>query len=224
MTLPEEETPLIDPSLGLGGKTAMDDTLVQLIRRGGFWVVVGVGFLLVTLAVVAWWPSSGSPTANTVAPLPTQPPPQAADDSLGITLPELTARWNEASVPPLITKGVPRTPETGRFDAFSYRFNESSLLAGAYDDRTDDLYALLASSWISDENAHRLVIHLCHVAHPYSPDCLEEYFEHGLGGLTLEHYRDVAHNAEWQIEGIRWRLEIVDNIQSIRVIAPGGGA
>lgn len=220
VTLPEE-TQAADPSLGLGGRAPMDDTLAQLIKRGGVWGFVGLGFLLVIIGVVAWWPTSPAQPVGTLAPLPTQPPAGASSDSLGISLSELAARWNEAAVPPTITKGIPRVPESGPFDAFSYRFNESSLVAGAYDDRTEDVYALLVSSWISDENAHRLVIHLCHVAHPYSQACLDEYFEHGLGGLTLEEYRDLGHRAEWKIDDVTWRLEIVDNIQHIRVIAPG---
>ena len=221
VTLPEETQPA-DPSLGLGGRAPMDDTLVQLFRRAGVWGVLGLGFLLVIIAIVAWWPANqGPPPVGTLAPLPTQPA-AAASDSLGISLPDLTSRWNEASVPPTISKGIPRTPETGRFDAFSYRFNDSSLVAGAYDDRTDDIYALLVSSWISDENAHQLVIHLCHVVHPYSQACLDEYFENGLGGLTLEDYRDVDHQADWKIGEVVWRLDISHNIQNIRAIAPGG--
>lgn len=218
-----EEMQATDPSLGLGGRAPMDDTLVQVFKKAGIWGFVGLGFLLVIIAIVAWWPtSSGSSPTGTLAPLPSQPATGSATDSLGIPVSDLTARWNEAATPPAITKGIPRTPETGRFDAFSYRFNESSLVAGAYDDVTDDVYAILVSSWISDENAHRLVIHLCHVVHPYSQACLDEYFERGLGGLALEDYRDVQHTAQWQIEGVTWRLEIVDNIQHIRAIAPGG--
>lgn len=220
-TLPHE-TQAADPSLGLGGRTPLDDTLVQLFKRAGGLGFLVLGFLLVIIAIVAWWPTNQvSAPVGTVAPLSTQPA-AAASDSLGISLPDLTARWNEASVPPTITKGIARTPETGRFDAFSYRFNDSSLVAGAYDDRTDDIYALLASSWISDEHAHRLVIHVCHVVHPYSQACLDEYFEHGLGGLTLEDYRDVEHRAEWTIDGVLWRLDIRENIQNIRAIASGG--
>lgn len=232
MTLPgfDEDTGAVEEfdsnGLGLGGKASVVSgapALVDLIRKGGVWVVLGLGFALVAMLVVSWWPRSATVSnAGTLAPLPTQPGPSSAEDSLGIKLSELSGRWNEAAVPPSINKGIPRTPEAGRFDAFTYRFNQSSLLAGAYDDRTEDLYALLASSWISDEHAHRLVIHLCHVAHPYSQACLDEYFEHGLGGKTLEDFRDVPHRAEWELDGIRWRLEISENIQNIRVIAPGG--
>ena len=96
VTLPEE-TQAADPSLGLGGKAPMDDTLAQLIKRGGVWGFVGLGFLLVIIGVVAWWPTSPAQPVGTLAPLPTQPPAGASSDSLGISLSELAARWNEAA-------------------------------------------------------------------------------------------------------------------------------
>ncbi|HEX6947394.1 MAG TPA: hypothetical protein VF246_08590 [Acidimicrobiia bacterium] len=219
------EVPASGGHLGLGGKAAAATGHVDLIhqlRGGGIWVLAVLGFVVAVILVVNSWPrAEETPVAGTAAPAPVQTAPDAASDSLGIELPQLADRWNEVTSPPAITKGIPRTPETGRFDAFTYRFGESSLIAGAYDDRTEDLYGLLVQSWLSDENADRLVIHVCHVVHPHQPECLEQYSRVGLAGGTLEDFRDLTHQAEWVIDGITWRLEIEDNVQSIRVIAPG---
>ncbi|MCO6502354.1 MAG: hypothetical protein J5I28_04655 [Acidimicrobiales bacterium] len=211
---------------GLGGKVtaaAGHADLIDLIRHGGIWVVIALVAAVLVILTINLWPRSNSNFAEAPAPVGTVPTtPAAAGDSLGIRLPDLTERWNEVTSPPAITKGIPRTPETGRFDAFTYRFNDSSVVAGAYDDRTEDIYALLVRSWLSDENSHRLVIHLCHVVHPHSPACLEKYQNEGLSGGVLEDFRDLGHRAEWSIDGVRWRLEIEENIQTIRAIAPGG--
>lgn len=230
LTLPglEEESEAGPETVGLGGKTsvvASHPALLDLIRKGGMWVTIVLGFGLLVIVAVAMWPRAPSAPSDTLAPIGTQPnSPSLSTDSLGFRFPDLTARWNEVDAPPSITKGIPRTPEIGAYDGFTYRFNQSSLLAGVYDDRTEEVYALLASSWISDENAHRLVIHLCHLAHPYDQACLDAYFEDGLGGKTLEDFRDMEHRAEWRLGEVTWRLEIVDNIQSLRVIAPGAEA
>jgi hypothetical protein len=210
--------------VGLGSKTAPVSTepgLTGLMGKKLALVVSAVGFVVVGLVAYSVWPRTTSvPSSGTIAPLPTQPT-TLADDSLGLTVSQLRDRWNEVDSPPSMSRGIPRTPEVGRFDGFSYRFNQSSVLAGVYDDRSEALYALLVSTWISDENAHRMVIHLCHVVHPYSPECLEAYTWDGLDGATLEDFRDLSHRAAWRIGDIRWRLEIEDNIQHIRVIAPG---
>ncbi len=215
-----------DEAPGLGGKvTAVTghSDLIDLIRHGGVWVAVVLVVAVLVILSFNLWPRSTSPSIDVTVPVVTVPTTSAAaDDSLGIRLPGLAERWNEVTSPPAITKGIPRTPETGRFDAFTYRFNDSSLVAGAYDDRTEDIYALLVRSWLSDENSHRLVIHLCHVVHPHSPACLERYQHDGLNGGGPEDFRDLTHRSEWVIDGVRWRLEIEDNIQTIRAIAPGG--
>jgi len=213
--------------LGRAGRAATatgQGALAGLTGAGGMILADVAGVVVLVLALVAVIPDrtqapavpvGGAPPASS----PTVPP--SADDSLGLKLAGLTAAWNEVSSPPSITKGIPRTPETGRFDGFTFRFNESSLLAGAYDDRTEDLYALLVRSWLSDENAERLIIHLCHVVHPHNQGCLDSYRQVGLDGGTLEDFRDQTRQVEWVIDGVRWSLEIEENIQSIRALAPG---
>ena len=140
--------------VGLAGKASVvsgGTPLVDLMRKGGPVAIGGLLLAVVAVLSVAWWPRSPTvPDESPVAPPQSRPPVSSGEDSLGLSFPELTERWNEVAAPPAITKGIPRTPETGRFDAFTYRFNESSLLAGAYDDRSEDLYALLADSYYGE--------------------------------------------------------------------------
>lgn len=234
MTLPGLEAdaePPVDPadSLGLSGRwsvTSGEFTVIDLIKVGGKWLAL-FGVVVVTMiTVVLFWPTS-TPVVQVDRTLP----PGAHDDlevvvapdSLGVKLGDLTQTWNEVEAPPRISGGLIRSPETGRFDSFTYRFNTSSLIAGAYDKSNEYLYALMVSTWISDENATRMSIHLCHVVSPFSQECIDAYYEQGLGRQPIDQYRDVEHRAEWTVGESRWRLSIVDNIQTIRVLSPGAG-
>ncbi len=234
MTLPGFETatedePPADPtgSLGLSGRLSVvagKPLIVDLIRKGWRWALVGAVLMTLFLALLNIWPRS----PHQIQVDHTLPPGAHDDlmvveapDSLGVRVGDLAQRWNEVEVPPRISRGLIRSPETGRFDGFSYRFSNSSMLAGAYDKSNDFLYALMASTWLSDENAHRMTIHLCHVVSPFSQECIDAYFREGLARMELEEYRDLQHRSEWTVGENLWRLTIADNIQTIRVLGPG---
>lgn len=234
MTLPGLETDTespVDPadSFGLSGRWAVvsgEPTVIDLIKRGGKWAALAGVVVASMITVAVFWPTS-TPKVQVDNTLP----PGAQDnliatvaaDSLQVELGDLTERWNEVEVPPRINSGLIRSPEAGQFDSFTYRFNTSSLIAGAYDKSNEFVYALMVSTWLSDENATRMSIHLCHVVAPYSQECIDAYFEQGLARQSIEQYRDVEHHTEWTAGDYRWRLTIVDNIQTIRVLSSGAG-
>jgi hypothetical protein len=180
-------------------------------------LIVGV------MALIAAWPDDTSAPS----PVRTLPPSELAEvtapDSLGLKSADLPARWNEVDAPPPITGGLIRSLEIGKFDSFSYRFSDTSLLAGAYDPADDYVYALMASAWIGDESATRMGFHLCHLAQPFSQECIDDLVERGLAGKTLAEYTDLVHEAEWTLGENRWSLEIAENIATIRVLGPGAG-
>jgi hypothetical protein len=214
---------------GLSGRWSMvtlEPSDLAVMKRAGGWLVLAIGLGLAAITLISVWPSTG-PEASAEHTLP--PAAEAeiaasiAPGSLGVKLADVAERWNEVALPPRITGGFLRNPESGQFDSFTYRFNQSSLLAGAYDPINDYVYAVMASSWLSDESAARLNQHVCHLVSPYSQECLDAFAIKGLVGQPLESYRDLEHQTEWTIGEQVWRLHIVDNIQTIRVVGPGAG-
>jgi hypothetical protein len=211
---------------GLSGRwstTHLGSSEVDIIKRGSGWMALAVALVIGVVLLVAALPDS----APAPSPEHTLPPSEVAEmlapDSLGIKSTDLAAIWNEVDAPPRITGGLIRSPEIGKFDSFSYRFNETSLFAGAYDPTDDYVYALMASSWIGDDSASRLGLHLCHLVQPYSQECIDTFFEVGMDGKTLDAYADLEHQSEWELGEHQWRLTIADNVATIRVLAPGAG-
>ena len=234
MTLPGFESdagaaPGDNARFGLSGRWSMvtlKPADLAVMKRAGGWLVLAIGLGLAVITLISLWPST-VPEASVEHTLP--PAAEAeiaasiAPGSLGVKLAYVAERWNEVALPPPITGGFIRNPESGQFDSFTYRFNQSSLLAGAYDPANDYVYAVMTSSWLSDESATRLSQHVCHLVNPYSQECLDDFAKKGLLGQPLESYRDLEHQTEWTIGEQVWRLHIVDNIQTIRVLGPGAG-
>ncbi|MCI0543272.1 MAG: hypothetical protein L0Z49_02360 [Actinobacteria bacterium] len=235
MTLPgfEAETgaaPGDTGQLGLSGRwsttTAAGHT--ALLKNTALWLGVAAVVVVGLIALVSLWPEQAPRVAvdQTI-------PPSAQEDiaavvapgSLAVELGQVAERWNEVDLTPKIVKGFILHPEVGQFDSFTYRFNESSLLAGAYDPENDYVYAFMASSWLSDEAAPHLSLHLCHLTQPYSQECIDTFITVGLAGQTLESFVDLEtpYETEWKMGEHTWRLEIADNIQTIRVLGPGAG-
>lgn len=152
-------------------------------------------------------------TGSITAPEPIQPIP----GSLGIYMDQITESWNTVDGPPQIVRGLTRQNEIGTYDTFIYRFGEWGRVAGAYDPDTDAVYALLVTGGLYAEDTDQLYLHLCFVVAPYSPDCIASYFEDGLSGGTTEDFVDQQHQSEWVLDDHTWRLEIDQNVLTIRV-------
>jgi hypothetical protein len=234
MTLPgfESETgaaPGDTGRFGLSGRwstVALEPSDVEVIKRGWVWLALGAGVIVAMAVVVALWPDSDPLVAveQTLAPS-AQPNIAAAPGSLAVRFSQVIDSWNEVDLPPRITRGFILHPEVGQFDSFTYRFNDSSLLAGAYDPDTEYVYAFMASSWLSDEAAPHLGQHLCHLTQPYSQECIDTFNQTGLGGQPLASFVDlgVPYETQWQIGDHTWRLVIDQNVQTIRVLGAGAG-
>ena len=236
MTLPgfESETgaaPGDTSRFGLSGRwstVTMQQSDVDVIKRGWVWLAAGAGLSLALVALIALWPES-EPRVIVEHTLPAS----AQDDiaaviapgSLAVKITQVSERWNEVDLPPQISSGFILHPEVGQFDSFTYRFNDSSLMAGAYDPSDEYVYAFMASSWLSDEAAPHISLHLCHLTQPYSQECIDAFHQVGLGGQPLASYADLEtpYETEWTLGEHTWRLEIAENVQTIRVLGPGAG-
>ena len=160
---------------------------------------------------------SPPPVQAVAATVPPQDQQTPVEGSLDIYMDQITESWNSVDGPPPIIRGLTRYNETGEYDTFIYRWGEWGRLAGAYDPETDLLYALLVSGQMSAEGTDQLYIPLCFMVAPYSQECVDAYYEHGLDGETLAEYDGVDHETEWTFDDQTWRLEIVDNVMTIRV-------
>jgi hypothetical protein len=236
MTLPgfESETgaaPGDTGRFGLSGRwstVTMEPSDVELIKRGWVWLALGGGVILALVVIVALWPDS-EPRVVTENTIPVAAPADLAaaiaPGSLAVKISQVIDSWNEVDLPPRISRGFILHPEVGQFDSFTYRFNDSSLLAGAYDPDTEYVYAFMASSWLSDEAAPHLGLHLCHLTQPYSQECIDTFHQVGLGGQPLANFADLEapYETQWQIGEHTWRLVIDQNVQTIRVLGAGAG-
>ena len=197
---------------------ALGATLVQ----GGRWVTMAGSVAVAGIVIGGLFGGGNNPSAvqgptdnAAVAPAASA---SAIPGSLFINTDDLADLWNTLPAPPNITRGFVHNTETGEYDSFIYRFGDWGRLAGAYDPSTDALYALLATGQVSQEATAQLYLHLCFVVHPYSQECIDSYFEQGLADGTLADFEDVGHQAEWQIDGQTWRLDIEGNVLTIRVL------
>jgi hypothetical protein len=121
--------------------------------------------------------------------------------------------------PPLISGGITTSPEPGALDSFLYRFNDSAFIAGAYDPSNHYVYALMLRSNLNYEPTSGIFVHLCHLLHPGSQACLETFIEEtGMFGRSPTEFIDIEHFATWEFEGHEWRLEIRNNVETIRVL------
>lgn len=158
-------------------------------------------------------------TDSRVATTPAAPP----EESIGITLDQLVEGWNAVEHPPTISGGITTSPEPGPVDSFLHRFNDSAFLAGAYDPSTGYLSALMASASLHYEAVSNVYVHLCYLLHPGSQACLEVFIEEtGLFGTSPGDLIGTEQVAGWELEGRRWRFEIADDVETIRIQASPG--
>lgn len=181
--------------------------------------LIGAAAVAVIMAIGLVMSLGGSPEPVQAAPgtLPPQDPHPPVAGSLGIYMDQITDAWNEVAAPPRIVKGLTRHNETGEYDTFIYRFGAWGRVAGAYDPADEVLYALLVTGQMSAEDTDQLYIHLCHLAAPYSQECIDSYHAQGLEGGVLDDFADTHHEAEWMLDDQTWRLEIEQNVLTIRV-------
>ena len=148
----------------------------------------------------------------------TAPEEAAALGSLGIRLEEIESAWNDAGIPPSIMGGFARTPESGPLDSFLYRFDDAAIIAGAYEPSHGAVYALMLRVGMMHESRSDLNSHVCHLLHPFDQACLDSLgAQAGLSGEPLAG----DHEATWTFQGNTWRLSVSDDVQTLRVIAPG---
>lgn len=202
--------------VALSAAVLLATTLVEgwrLVTISGTLLVAGmilIGF------VVSLGETPPTPPAATVASPAPQEPAEDIPGSLGIHMDEVTDAWNSLDGEPRITKGLTRYNETGEYDTFIYRFGEWGRLAGAFDPDTEALYAVLAAGWLTEAPTSQLYLRLCFMVAPYSQECVDSYFEQGLGEAPLDELEG-PYRSEWEVADHTWRLEIEENLLTIRV-------
>jgi hypothetical protein len=149
--------------------------------------------------------------------VPVEPPP----DSLGIRFDEVRELWNSLDRPPTITQALRKFPEGGGLDSFYHLFDTSAVFAGAIDRETNYVAALMVRSNVADPATPNMYLHLCQIVHPFSADCIDNYFQIGLNGKSLEELDDGYH-VSWTDGGFEWRVTIEDELQTIRVLGADG--
>lgn len=189
---------------------------------GGLEMVTRLGAIAVAAIVIIGVLSSLGEEEPLLVPsavgtLPPQDPFPSVPGSLDIYMDQVTDLWNSVDSPPRIVRGLTRHNEIGEYDTFLYRFGEWGRVAGAFDPENEVLYALLAAGQFSGEGTDQLYLHLCFMVAPYSQDCIETYHQVGLDGGSLTDFSGVTHEAEWTLGDHTWRLEIDQNVVTIRI-------
>jgi len=175
----------------------------------------------VLVLVVGGFIATRSDAAGTIAVVPrtqsTTPAPPPAG-SLRLTLGALSAGWNAVDHPPSISGGITTSPEPGQLDSFLYRFNDSAMLAGAYDPANGHVYALMIRANLHYEAVPNLYVHLCYLLHPGSQACLDTFIEEtGMFGRTTADLIGTDRSATWAFEGHDWQFDIAADVETIRV-------
>lgn len=196
-------------------------TLLITMIPGGKWAAMLGGVIVIVIGLGGLALAGDPPAAESNAATFVPPPAEeevAPDGSLGIKFEEIPELWNGLDQPPSIDRGIIRSPEPGTLDGFYYRFDQSAFLAGAYHPSTDYVHALVATADLSHPAASQMYLHLCFALHPYSPECLDSYFQFGLEDGVLEDYAGVTHTARWELGEQSWRLTIHDDELTLRVL------
>jgi len=184
------------------------------------WTGVAVGL---SFSIIALFDSGGTTVDAAPTPSPSGPA-QLAEipvGSLGVRFEDLEEGWNALDDPPFILRGISTTPEGGPLDSFLYRFDGGAVLAGAYDPGDGFVYALMARAGLGHEAASSMYVHLCYLLYPGTQECFDAYVdESGVFGRTVEELSASDHRASWSFEGNEWRVEIADDVQTIRVLGP----
>ena len=187
-------------------------------------VAVGAWIVAVFALIVAFRNLREEPApAVTGSPVLTIAPESAETpvESLGIRFDEVRELWNSVDQPPAIAQDLRRTLENGEFDSFRHGFDSSAELIGAYRDSDDYLTALVARASLDHPSVSALYLHMCHLVSPFSPECIDNYFNIGLGGRTLEDLAATGLSNSWDYQGNEWRVLIEGKLLTIRVLAPG---
>ena len=202
-------------------------SIVALVRvkdegmRWMAWTGLAVGLLFSLFALF----NSGSEEVE-ASPLAANPSgseavSQIPEGSLGVEFSGLKEGWNAVPDPPLIVTGITTSPEVGPLDSFLYRFDGAALLAGAYDPADGYVYALMAKVGIRHEALSNMFVHVCYLLYPGSQDCFDQFMEKsGVYGKTPEELSEGDFSTSWTYEGNEWRVEVVDDIETIRVLGP----
>ena len=215
--VPEEEAPVERPP-------TLRDKARQVAVDYPRIVGTGAGAAIVVIFVLIYMSGGGAPETDEVAPPPAADGPGAVllpEDSLGIHFLDLPRMWNDLDQAPLVEGGIARSPESGPFDSFLHRFDSSSVLAGAYDPGDDVVYALMVRASLAHEDISNMYLHVCYLLHPFSQECIDAYWDEGLRGGEFADYLEEDHFSTWSFLGNQWRVEIVDGVQTLRVISPG---
>lgn len=201
------------------GETTTTPIWKKLIAVGAW--LMAVFFLYALIGSLRQEPATApSRSPVSLAAAPAAPPPS---DSLGIRFDEVRELWNSLDRPPSITQSLRRSPENGQFDSFRHSFDALADLTGAYDPENDYLVALMVRSNLAHPDVSNMYLHLCQMIHPFSPECIDNYFTNGLDGQTLEDLGKAGRDATWVYEGNEWRVTVADNLLTLRVLAPGSG-
>jgi hypothetical protein len=75
---------------------------------------------------------------------------------------------------------------------------------------------VLATGLLTEAPTSRFYLRLCFMVAPYSQECVDSYFEQGLGETSLEEL-ETPHRSEWKVGEHTWRIEIEENRLTIRV-------
>jgi hypothetical protein len=199
--------------------------LVKVKDRAMRWMgwtglVVGVLFSVIALL--------NSGTAGTVdaSSLPaTSETPVILEEipvgSLGIRFGDLAEGWNDLPDPPHILRGISTNPEPGPLDSFIYTFDSGAILAGAYNPTDQFVYALMAKVNLADADLSNFYVHLCYLLYPGTQECFDAYVDaSGVFGKTVEELAETDHSASYVYDGNEWRVEILDDVLTLRVLGP----
>jgi hypothetical protein len=189
-------------------------TGLKLVTRIG---AIMVGGIVIVGVLSAPGDDEAPALARAVETTTPDDPFLAVGGSLDIYMGQVTELWNSVDSPPRIVRGLTRHNEIGEYDTFLYRFGDWGRVAGAFDPDSEVLYALLAAGQFGGEATEQLYLHLCFMVAPYSQECIESYHKVGLAGGSLGDFNDVTHQAEWTLGEHTWRLEIDQNVMTIRI-------
>jgi hypothetical protein len=185
------------------------------------WTGLGAGVIFSAIGLF------GSDTAGTVdasaLPAATATPAQLDEvpvDSLGLRFDDLTTGWNGLPDPPHVLRGIRTNPEPGPLDSFIYTFDSGAILAGAYNPADEFVYALMVKANFADPDISNYYVHLCYLLYPGTQDCFDAYVEEsGVFGKSPDDWDD-GHVASYVFDGNEWRVEIVGDVLTLRVLGP----
>lgn len=199
---------------------AMSTDTVPMWKKataGASWVVAAF-FLFVVLANGG---EQNSPNVIAGAALVDQ---EVAADiperTLGIRFDQVRQAWNSTEQPPTIRSPLTRTPEGGELDSFFHRFDGQAQMIGAYRDRDDYLVAIQVKANVNHDAIATMFLPLCHILHPFTPECLDNYFTIGLAGTSVQELNQTGSDVSWDYEGNEWRVSVAHDELTIRVLAP----